>query len=273
MTTDRISAFDVIMPNPVPGKGIILNRMSAFWFEQMKDIIGNHIVSTNPAEFPEECAPYRKDLEGRSMLVKKAAPLPVECIVRGYEVTYNDKGVIIWSGGPDLVVPLFSPPLLITKGGRKFYMSEETQNIGTVTATASVTRYYISAVPIVDVTTAISIGERSIPALQPGKSNSINQRTFRMPGNLPAGTYYLAACTDANNTVVELNENNNCSFSQIEGHQSFIIPATRIKDANANANDNDEDDDKCEDKDHHDDQDCSKSKDGLMSGKPFGSQK
>jgi phosphoribosylaminoimidazole-succinocarboxamide synthase len=68
----------------VPGKGIILNRMSAFWFEQMKDIIGNHIVSTNPAEFPEECAPYRKNLEGRSMLVKKATPLPVECIVRGY---------------------------------------------------------------------------------------------------------------------------------------------------------------------------------------------
>ena len=84
VTTDRISAFDVIMPNPVPGKGIILNRMSAFWFEQMKDIIGNHIVSINPAEFPEECAPYRKDLEGRSMLVKKATPLPVECVVRGY---------------------------------------------------------------------------------------------------------------------------------------------------------------------------------------------
>jgi len=84
VTTDRISAFDVIMPNPVPEKGIILNRMSAFWFDKMKDIIGNHIVSTNPVEFPEECAPYRKILEGRSMLVKKASPLPVECIVRGY---------------------------------------------------------------------------------------------------------------------------------------------------------------------------------------------
>jgi phosphoribosylaminoimidazole-succinocarboxamide synthase len=84
VTTDRISAFDVIMPNPVPGKGIVLNRMSAFWFEQMKDIIGNHIVSINPAEYPEECAPYRKDLEGIRLLVKKATPLPVECIVRGY---------------------------------------------------------------------------------------------------------------------------------------------------------------------------------------------
>ncbi len=84
VTTDRISAFDVIMSDPVPGKGIILNQMSTFWFGKMKDIIGNHIVSTNPADFPEECAPYRRDLEGRSMLVKKASPLPVECIVRGY---------------------------------------------------------------------------------------------------------------------------------------------------------------------------------------------
>jgi phosphoribosylaminoimidazole-succinocarboxamide synthase len=84
VTTDRISAFDVIMPNPVPGKGIVLNRMSAFWFDKMKDIIGNHIVSTNPAEYPKECAPYSNILEGRSMLVKKASPLPVECVVRGY---------------------------------------------------------------------------------------------------------------------------------------------------------------------------------------------
>ena len=84
VTTDRISAFDVIMSAPVPDKGVILNKMSAFWFGKMKDIIDNHIVSINPAEYPAECAPYRKDLEGRSMLVKKATPLPVECVVRGY---------------------------------------------------------------------------------------------------------------------------------------------------------------------------------------------
>ncbi|MEN6374871.1 MAG: phosphoribosylaminoimidazolesuccinocarboxamide synthase [Smithella sp.] len=84
VATDRISAFDVIMPNPIPGKGIILNRMSAFWFAKMEDIINNHLISINPADFPEECAPYRDMLEGRSMLVKKAKPLPVECIVRGY---------------------------------------------------------------------------------------------------------------------------------------------------------------------------------------------
>ncbi len=84
VATDRISAFDFIMPNPVPGKGEVLTRMSAFWFEKMADIIPNHVVSTNPDEYPALCAPYRDLLRGRSMIVKKAKPLPVECIVRGY---------------------------------------------------------------------------------------------------------------------------------------------------------------------------------------------
>jgi len=84
VATDRISAFDVIMPNPVPGKGEVLTRMSAFWFEKMGNIIPNHMVSTDPADYPAECAPYREILAGRSMLVKKAKPLPVECVVRGY---------------------------------------------------------------------------------------------------------------------------------------------------------------------------------------------
>ena len=84
VATDRISAFDFIMPNPVPGKGEVLTRMSAFWFGKMADIIPNHVVSTNPDEYPAVCAPYRNLLRGRSMLVKKAKPLPVECIVRGY---------------------------------------------------------------------------------------------------------------------------------------------------------------------------------------------
>ena len=84
VATDRISAFDFIMPNPVPGKGEVLMRMSAFWFGKMGDIIPNHVVSTNPDEYPAVCAPYREVLRGRSMLVKKAKPLPVECVVRGY---------------------------------------------------------------------------------------------------------------------------------------------------------------------------------------------
>ena len=84
VTTDRISAFDVVMPNPIPGKGEILTRMSVFWFERMKDIVENHLVSTDPLDFPRECHPYENELKGRSMLVKKAKPLPVECVVRGY---------------------------------------------------------------------------------------------------------------------------------------------------------------------------------------------
>ena len=84
VTTDRISAFDVIMPDPIPGKGEILTKMSVFWFERMKDIIENHLVSADTRDFPQECRPYEKELRGRTMLVKKARPLPVECVVRGY---------------------------------------------------------------------------------------------------------------------------------------------------------------------------------------------
>lgn len=84
VATDRISAFDFIMPNPIPGKGEVLTRMSAFWFGKMEDIIPNHCVSTDPDAYPAACAPYRDVLRGRSMLVKKAKPLPVECVVRGY---------------------------------------------------------------------------------------------------------------------------------------------------------------------------------------------
>ncbi|HEX7539944.1 MAG TPA: phosphoribosylaminoimidazolesuccinocarboxamide synthase [Syntrophales bacterium] len=84
VATDRISAFDVIMPNPIPGKGEVLTTLSEFWFRQMTDIIGNHLVTTDVEKFPAECKPHRDVLKGRSMLVKKANPLPVECIVRGY---------------------------------------------------------------------------------------------------------------------------------------------------------------------------------------------
>ncbi|RNC67405.1 MAG: phosphoribosylaminoimidazolesuccinocarboxamide synthase [Desulfuromonadales bacterium] len=84
VTTDRISAFDVIMNEGIPDKGYVLTQISAFWFRQMEDIIPNHIISTEVQDFPAACRPYADILEGRSMLVKKAKPLPVECIVRGY---------------------------------------------------------------------------------------------------------------------------------------------------------------------------------------------
>jgi len=84
IASDRISAYDVIMPNPVPGKGEILTQISLFWFKILEDIIPNHLISSNVDEFPESCKPYADILAGRSMLVKKAKPLPIECVVRGY---------------------------------------------------------------------------------------------------------------------------------------------------------------------------------------------
>ena len=84
VTTDRISAFDVIMNEGIPDKGYVLTQISSFWFRQVEDIIPNHILSTDVADFPAECLKYADILEGRSMLVKKAKPLAAECIVRGY---------------------------------------------------------------------------------------------------------------------------------------------------------------------------------------------
>ncbi|MBW2451818.1 MAG: phosphoribosylaminoimidazolesuccinocarboxamide synthase [Deltaproteobacteria bacterium] len=84
VTSDRISAFDVIMNEGIPLKGMVLNQISIFWFNQMSDIIPNHIVATEVSDFPSITHPYREQLEGRSTLVKKANPLPIECIVRGY---------------------------------------------------------------------------------------------------------------------------------------------------------------------------------------------
>ena len=84
VTSDRISAFDVIMNEPIPDKGFVLNQISIFWFRQMEDIIKNHIISTDVADYPASCQPYAELLKGRSMLVLKAKPLPVECVVRGY---------------------------------------------------------------------------------------------------------------------------------------------------------------------------------------------
>lgn len=84
VSTDRISAFDVILPNGIPQKGFVLNQLSRFWFERTAGIIPNHLITTDVNEFPDVCQPYRDVIDGRSMLVKKARPLPVECIVRGY---------------------------------------------------------------------------------------------------------------------------------------------------------------------------------------------
>ncbi|HLP17529.1 MAG TPA: phosphoribosylaminoimidazolesuccinocarboxamide synthase [Bacteroidota bacterium] len=84
VATDRLSAFDVVMPQGIPDKGKVLTRISAYWFDQTRHIIPNHVITTNVDEYPEACRPYAETLRDRSMVVKKSNPLSVECIVRGY---------------------------------------------------------------------------------------------------------------------------------------------------------------------------------------------
>jgi phosphoribosylaminoimidazole-succinocarboxamide synthase len=84
VATDRISVFDVVLPTGIPGKGKILTQLSCFWFERTQGLVRNHLLGTEPQHYPEACRPYLDVLTGRSMLVQKAEPLPMECVVRGY---------------------------------------------------------------------------------------------------------------------------------------------------------------------------------------------
>lgn len=84
VATDRLSAFDVVLPTGIPGKGVILNQISLFWFRLLVDVVPNHVLTADVEEYGPELAPYRAQLEGRSMMVVKTEPLPVECVVRGY---------------------------------------------------------------------------------------------------------------------------------------------------------------------------------------------
>ena len=83
VATDRLSAFDCVLPDPIPGKGEVLNQLSAFWFRKFADV-PNHFITDQIDEFPESLKPHEELLRGRSMLVRKTDPLPVECVVRGY---------------------------------------------------------------------------------------------------------------------------------------------------------------------------------------------
>ncbi len=84
VSTDRISCFDVILPTPIPGKGEVLTSLSRFWFDLTSDVVANHLITVENKDFPSALIPYEAQLRGRAMLVKKAQPLPVECVVRGY---------------------------------------------------------------------------------------------------------------------------------------------------------------------------------------------
>jgi len=128
VATDRISAFDVVMDDPIPGKGILLTRMSRFWFEKTADIVKNHVISCSVDDFPAPFHRYRTVLEGRSMLVARAEPLPVECVVRGYLggsgwKDYRQTGVVSGVALPAGLVesarlsePIFTPSTKAERG-------------------------------------------------------------------------------------------------------------------------------------------------------------
>ena len=128
VATDRISAFDVVLPTLIPDKGRVLTGLSAFWFAAMKDIVPNHLITADVTEYPEELRPFAETLVGRSMLVRKAKPLAVECVVRGYLAgsgwkDYQKEGAICGIPLPEglreseaLPEPIFTPATKATSG-------------------------------------------------------------------------------------------------------------------------------------------------------------
>lgn len=132
VVSDRISAFDYILPSPVPNKGKILNQISKFWFDFVEDIVPNHIISTDLKDFPEEF--QKPEFEGRSMLVKKLKMLPVECIVRGYITgsgwkSYKENGTVCGITLPEGLQESEKLPQAIFTPSTKAEIGEHDENI------------------------------------------------------------------------------------------------------------------------------------------------
>lgn len=131
---------------------------------------------------------------------------------------------VTWAGGPDLTVPFFMPPRVSAgNGSDRLVITDITANFGTIAAPPSVTRYFLSNVEPVNPATATVIGERPVEALDPEEFSTGNNLEFRLPGGLSPGTFFLAACADANATVVELEETNNCSFNRLANVVSVVM--------------------------------------------------
>lgn len=134
VASDRISAFDFILPDEIPFKGEILSRISAFWFDRFKDITPNHLISMDPTDYPEEFQPYVDYLRGRSMLVRKAQTVPIECIVRGYltgsgKKTYDADGTVCGIKLPDGLTEASKLPEPIFTPSTKAELGEHDENI------------------------------------------------------------------------------------------------------------------------------------------------
>jgi phosphoribosylaminoimidazole-succinocarboxamide synthase len=147
VATDRLSAFDVVLPTGIPGKGAVLTQLSLFWFELLRDVVENHVVTADVAQYPAELLSFKKQLEHRSMIVAKTEPLPMECVVRGYLAgsglkDYQNTGAICGMALPEglqeserLTSPIFTPATKAESGhDENVSITEMGRRIGAETA-------------------------------------------------------------------------------------------------------------------------------------------
>jgi len=167
VTTDRLSAFDYVLPNGIPGKGEVLTRLSAFWFARTGDLIPNHLLSTDVADLPEAAQPFRDQLAGRFMIVRKAKRIDFECVVRGYLAgsawsEYRDSGAVCGLTLPrglrqadELPEPIFTPATKAESGHDQNISLDELKNrvgedLGQALADASIAVYTAAAAYALD---------------------------------------------------------------------------------------------------------------------------
>ena len=167
VTTDRLSAFDVVLPNGIPGKGEVLTRLSAFWFARTGDLIPNHLLSTDVADLPDAAQPFRDQLAGRFMIVRKAKRIDFECVVRGYLAgsawsEYRDSGTVCGITLPsglrqadELPEPIFTPATKAESGHDQNISLDELKNrvgedLGQALADASIAIYTAAAAYALD---------------------------------------------------------------------------------------------------------------------------
>ncbi len=149
VATDRLSAFDVVLPNTIPDKGKVLTQISAFWFDQLHHIVPNHVITTRFSEFPHELKSFKSELDGRSMIVRKCQTVPIECVVRGYLAgsgwkEYRQKQMVCGIPLPkglreaeELPEPIFTPSTKAATGHDENISFERTvELVGGETATA-----------------------------------------------------------------------------------------------------------------------------------------
>jgi len=157
--------------------------------------------------------------QNTSQILGEPTPVPIPLPGLG---NIGAEAEVTWSGGPDLVLAYFSPPVIMSQGGNKVVIIDVTQNIGNVGSPSSVTRYFISNTEINDLSTATFIGERNVAPLGPDEESAQSILEFTLPSDLKPGSYFFAGCADGPEDIIELDEMNNCSFSEFTKQNAIV---------------------------------------------------